>query len=67
MKTQNPNLNSDGLTDRQTDGQAKSNMPLPFFQSWGHKNYRGLKGKGVRAKYCLHVTYFISFDKTHDL
>ena len=25
------------VTDARTDGQAKSNMPLQLFQSWGHK------------------------------
>ena len=25
------------ITDARTDGQAKSNMPLQLFQSWGHK------------------------------
>ena len=25
-------------TDRQTDRQAKSNMPFQLFQSWGHNN-----------------------------
>ena len=27
-----------GRMDRWKDGQAQSNMPLQFFQSWGHKN-----------------------------
>ena len=26
---------TDGRTDARTDGQAKSNMPLQLFQSWG--------------------------------
>ena len=26
-----------GRTNGHTDGQAKSNMPHQFFQSWGHK------------------------------
>ena len=25
------------VTDGRTDGKAQSNMPLNFFQSWGHK------------------------------
>ena len=42
MKFQNPSFKfffegTDKQTDRQTKGQAESNM-LPLFQSWGHKN-----------------------------
>ena len=36
MKFQNPILKF-VRTDGWTNGQAQSNMPLQFFQSWGHK------------------------------
>ena len=29
---------TDGRTGAWTEGQAKGNMPLQLFQSWGHKN-----------------------------
>ena len=32
------NFVTDARTDACTDGQAKSNMPLQLFQSWGHNN-----------------------------
>ena len=38
MKFQNPILNFE-QTDGCTDGQAKSNVPLQLFQSWGHKKH----------------------------
>ena len=45
MKFQIPNMHHSEVngrthtqTDRQTDRQAKSNMPFQLFQSWGHKN-----------------------------
>ena len=28
----------EGRTDRQTDGQAQTNMPPQLLRSWGHKN-----------------------------
>ena len=44
MKFQNPSIHGSKVnrrththTDRQTDRQAKSNMPFQLFQSWGHK------------------------------
>ena len=39
VKFQNCNLIfvMDAKTDRWKDGQAKSNMRLQLFQSWGHK------------------------------
>ena len=62
MKFQNCiliNFVTDAQTDRWTHagthGQAKSNMPLQLFQSWGHKNYefkaislQPIMGKSVR-------------------
>ena len=43
MKFQNPTIHRSKVngrthtqTDRQTDRQAKSNMPFQLFQSWGH-------------------------------
>ena len=41
MKFQTRNLIfvMDAQTDRQTDGQAQSNMPIQLFQRWGHKDY----------------------------
>ena len=38
------------VTDRHTDGQAQSNMPL--FQSWGHKNQR-MSRYFYRCRYCI--------------
>ena len=39
-----------GRTDGRNDGQAKSNMPLQLFQSWGHKTVFIVWNKRTKLK-----------------